>query len=175
VKISTLTGNPIFRFLFKVTGLYIFWFLLYEVWLHPTEKLDIWVIRSTLNLALKIIKVLGYATFSGKDRLLGIDGTNGLWMGDNCDCIELCALFAGFIIAFPSCWRKKLWFIPLGILSIYLLNVLRVVLLALVQKYFSNKWLEFNHTYTFTIVIYLFIFLLWYYWINKLALPKNEK
>jgi len=137
-------------------------------------KLDILVIKSTLKTSLFVLKIFGFQTFSGGDRLIGIDGANGLWMGDNCDCIELCALFAGFIIIFPGKWVKKLWFIPLGMLSVFLLNVLRVILLAIMQKNFSPKWLEFNHTYTFTIIVYLFIFCLWFYWLKKL-LPSAKK
>jgi len=132
-------------------------------------RLDIWIIKSTLNAALIVLKALGFQTFSGGDRLIGIDGASGLWMGDSCDCVELCALFTGFILIFPGNWIKKLWFIPMGIVAIFLLNVLRVILLAVIQKNFSPKWLEFNHTYTFTIVVYLFIFSLWFYWVKRFS------
>jgi exosortase/archaeosortase family protein len=158
-----------FAFLFKSLGIYILWYLLYELWLHPNEQIDLWVINVTLKTATIILNILGYSTFSGSDRLMGIDGTNGLWMGDNCNCIELCVLFGGFIIAFPGLLVKKILYIPLGILLIFQLNVFRMVLLAIIQKDLSYKWLIFNHTYTFTIIIYLFIFTLWYYWVKKLA------
>lgn len=167
--------TPLYAFLFKALGFYVLWYILYELWLHPTEKLDIWVIRYTLNASLLVLKLFGYQIFSGSDRLMGIDGTNGLWMGDNCDSIELCALFAGFILAFPGSWKKKLWYIPFGMIMIFLLNVFRVVLLAVMQKNLSYKWLTFNHTYTFTVIVYMFIFLLWFYWVSKLTrIPKGQ-
>ena len=169
MKALNFLKSPVFIFLFKALGLYLLWFVIYELWLHPMGKLDIWVIKRTLNLSLASLKGIGFHTFTGSDRLIGIDGTNGLWMGDNCDSIELCALFAGFIIAFPGAWIKKLWYIPLGIIIIFLLNVLRVDMLAIIQKYLSYKWLEFNHTYTFTVIVYAFIFLLWFYWVKKLS------
>lgn len=171
-KVFEFLKTPVYSFLFKALALYILWYIIYEMWLHPVGKLDSWVIKGTLNMSLASLKALGAHTFTGSDRLIGIDGTNGLWMGDNCDSIELCALFAGFIIAFPGAWLKKLWYIPLGCLFIFILNVIRVDLLAIIQKNFSYKWLEFNHTYTFTILVYAFIFLMWYYWVKKTATHK---
>jgi exosortase/archaeosortase family protein len=167
--------NPIYTFLFKALGLYILWYIVYELWLHPIEKLDIAVIKLTLKCSTAILNIAGYHTFSGSDRLMGIDGTNGLWMGDNCDSVELCALFAGFILAFPGNWVKKSWYIPIGLTAIFLLNVVRMILLAIIQKNMAEKWLKFNHTYTFTIIVYLFIFLLWYYWIKKLSYLNGQK
>lgn len=175
--IARYRSNPAFIFLFRALALYIGWYFIYEIWLHPSEILDIWVVRTTLNLAILILKFLGYHVFSGSDRLIGIDGTSGLWMGDNCNSLELCALFAGFIIAFPSGAKRKIWFIPLGVVLIYFLNVLRVVALAIIEKNLSFALLNFNHTYTFTILVYLFIFLLWYWWmrINGITHKPSEK
>jgi exosortase/archaeosortase family protein len=175
MKIPDFIKNPVILFLLKALGLYVIWYFIYELWLHPIGKLDIWVIKSTLKSALMMLKFFGFQTFTGGERLIGIDGTSGLWMGDNCDCIELCALFAGFIIAFPGNLIKKLWYIPSGIVLIFVLNVLRMIFLSIVQKNFSTKALEFNHTYTFTVMVYLFIFLLWFYWIKKLTGPTSPK
>jgi exosortase family protein XrtF len=167
----TFFKKPLYRFLLSALGIYILWYVLYELWLHPKEYLDVWIIKRTLGSALTILKFLGYQTFSGSDRLMGIDGTNGLWMGDNCDSTELIALFTGFILAFPGSWGKKTWFIPTGIVIIFFTNVLRMVALAILQKNVSSKWLEFNHTYTFTIIVYGVIFLLWIWWVKKIASP----
>lgn len=172
-KVIEFLKKPVYNFIFKALGLYILWYIVYELWLHPMGKLDLWVIKNTLRLSAFSLKGFGFHIFTGSDRLIGIDGTNGLWMGDNCDSIELCALFAGFIIAFRGAWLKKLWFIPLGMGLIFLLNVLRVDFLAIIQKYLSPKWLEFNHTYTFTIIVDAFIFMLWIYWVRN-AKPTNE-
>lgn len=172
---SSFRHNPAYVFLFRALGLYVAWYVIYEIWLHPSEILDIWVIRTTLNCSLILLKLMGYQVFSGAERLMGIDGTSGLWMGDNCNSLELCALFAGFILAFPGGGLKKLLFIPVGILLIFWLNVLRMVALAIIQKKFSPALLNFNHTYTFTILVYLFIFYLWYLWISLNAKNKVVK
>ncbi|MEO6902808.1 MAG: archaeosortase/exosortase family protein [Bacteroidia bacterium] len=160
--------NPIIRFLINVFIFYIGWYCVYNLWLHPQQKIDLWVIDFTITISKWLLIKLGYVVFSGGDRLIGIDGTGGLWIGDNCNGIALFALFAGFIAAYNGKFNHKVIYIILGIIGIELLNVLRVVILAILDTY-SRTWTEFNHTYTFTFIIYAFIFLLWMLWVNKFS------
>lgn len=160
--------NPIIRFLINVFVIYILWYSVYNLWLHPQETIDLWVIDLTINISKGLLEKLGYVVFTGGDRLIGIDGTGGLWIGDNCNGIALFALFAGFIIAYTGKIKHKIIYIIVGILGIELLNILRVVILAILDTY-SRTWTEFNHTYTFTFIIYAFIFMLWMIWVNKFS------
>lgn len=158
--------NPVVRFLVIVFTLFILWYLVYNLWLHPAERLDLFVIDMTVSMCKWVLELLGYAVYTGADRLIGIDGSSGLWIGDNCNGIILFSLFSWFIVAYKGKIKYKLFFIPLGVLSIELLNVLRVVVLAILDTH-SRSWTEFNHTYTFTIIIYGYIFFLWMLWVNR--------
>lgn len=164
---------PLYRFLLNVLFFYVLWYCVYELWLHPIDVVDLWIVKETMSIARHILDFMGFVTFGREARLIGIDGTPGLWMGDNCDSIELCAIFTGFITAFPGFWRHKLWYIPVGWVLITFMNILRVVALAIIQLHYSRKWLDFNHTYTFTILVYGFIFFLWFFWINRIAKKGN--
>jgi exosortase family protein XrtF len=167
--------NPFVKFFLKLLAIYIAWFFLYNYLIHPNGKIDLLVIDNTVQVSQWLLNKLGYSVFTGNDRLIGIDGTGGLWIGDNCNGISLFALFSIFIIAYPGKLVNKLIFIPFGILTIHALNILRVVVLAIIDVY-SRTWTEFNHTYTFTLVIYGYIFFLWIIWVKKLAwYPKNKK
>lgn len=165
--------NPAIRFFLVAFFLFISWFLVYELWLHPLGTVDQWMINLIVANGQLILHGLGFETFDpllygNEYRTLGIVGSNGVWIGDPCNGLSLFALFSGFVIAYPGTILKKLWFIPLGILSIHILNVLRVAALALVEY----KWpetLDFNHTYTFTILVYSWVFLLWYLWASKMS------
>jgi exosortase family protein XrtF len=111
-------------------------------------------------------------------QVLGIDGSNGVWVGSNCNAITLFSLFSVFIFAYPGAQKNKIWFIPVGILVIHFLNLLRVTALVVIDK-FAPNYLDFNHTYTFTFLIYAVIFSLWMIWVNKfskhgIAQVKNE-
>lgn len=169
--IRSFLQKPIIRFLVTVFVLYIFWYLIYDLWLHPNQSLDLMVVDFTIYLSKFLLETAGYTVFTGAERVIGIDGSGGLWIGDNCDGIALFALFSVFIIAYKGKIKTKIIYIFLGILSIQLLNVLRVTGLAILDTH-SRSWTEFNHTYTFNILIYGYIFFLWMLWVNKYADEK---
>lgn len=163
-------NDPVNRFLTKAVLLYGIWYLIYQDWLHRSGQIDLAVIRSLEGAATWILKVAGYKLLdeSAIDnvRTIGIDGTHGLWIGDPCNGITLFSLFVGFLLVFPGPWKHKLWFIPIGMLAIHVLNILRVVALTLIVYYFPDPAvLDFNHTYTFTLLVYAFVFGLWYWWV----------
>lgn len=160
--------NPLFRFVLLGVGIYIAWYCLYTFWLQPQQWLDLAVIDNTILISNKILHAFNYETFTGAERMLGIDGTPGLWIGDKCNGIELFALFTVFVLAYPGSMITKLWFIPVGIISIQILNILRVVGLAIVQVNFQ-EWTEFNHTYVFNVIVYGYIFFLWVLWATKFS------
>jgi len=132
------------------------------------ETVDLFVIDITVSVLKWLLELLNYSVFTGADRLIGIDGSGGLWIGDSCNGIVLFALFTGFIVSYKGNWRYKTVYIALGIISIELINVLRLACLAIIDTH-SRALTEFNHTYTFTIIIYAYIFMLWIIWVNKFA------
>lgn len=167
-------NSLILSLLLRLLFLYLGWFLIYNIWLHPQETLDLIVIDNSILLSKATLELFGYNVYTGGDRLIGIDGSGGLWIGDSCNGITLFAVFTGFILAFPGSQKSKLWFVPAGIVAIHLLNVTRIIILAILDLY-SRAWTEFNHTYTFNILIYGFIFLLWLFWINRYSDLQTKK
>ena len=177
--LNSLKKNPAFFFLLKALLLYVAWYLVYELWLHPLGIIDTLVIDNLIKSGEFIISHLGYTLIPEPDpkwaiRTLGIDGTHGIWIGDPCNGITLFALFVGFVIAYPGPLKTKLWFIPLGLLSIHLVNIIRIVALVFITL-LAPDYLEFNHTYTFTIIVYSYVFMLWMIWANKLAVEKKSE
>lgn len=172
-----ITENKILFFLLKAFGLYLFWYILYDLWLHPKSTLDNIVSSNLAFWSSLILKILGFiaidsaAVSTDNITVIGIDGTHGLWVGDPCNGITLWALFVGFVIAYPGKIKNKFWFIPLGMLLIHIINIARIVALCLIVYYAPNA-LAFNHTYTFTILVYAFVFWLWLLWSNKYAVDK---
>ena len=105
-----------------------------------------------------LLEVIGIATTAG-DYKMGIEGTGGMSVGNYCLALQLWFFFAGLVIVFPSPWKHKLWFIPLGLLLIHILNILRIVglgwILATAPDYF-----DFNHYYALRGAVFLLIFLI---------------
>lgn len=170
-----IKSNAFLRFVITAGFIYVALYLIYQFVIKRYTFYDQKFIGSIIQSAGFILKTLGYKTFKVlQDRdmqVIGIDGSNGVWVGSNCNAITLFTLFAVFIIAYPGYQKGKYWFIPTGIIVIHLLNILRVVALALIANYYP-QYLNFNHTYTFTFIVYAFIFMLWMIWVNKFA-PKT--
>lgn len=165
--------NRLLRFLILAFGIYLTWYVVYEVWIHPWGKLDLLVINNLIAISSVVLVGLGYdlippAPDGDLMRTIGIDGTHGLWVGDPCNGLTLFALFIVFVAVFPGPRKSKLWFIPLGILLLHLLNMLRIVALSIIVKE-SPEYLNFNHIYVFTTLLYLSIFILWYIWIQSFS------
>ena len=160
------------RFLVLASSLYLLLYLLYQFVVKKYTWYDQKFIGQIIAGAEWLLHRMGYATFKVLQDLdmqvIGIDGSNGVWIGSNCNAITLFTLFSVFIIAYPGQQKAKWWFIPAGIVAIHLLNILRVVGLAVLSLK-APEYLDFNHTYTFTIIIYGFIFYLWMLWINRFS------
>jgi len=69
---------------------------------------------------------------------------------------------------------KKLWFIPFGLITLHLLNALRIIALCIIVGV-DYRYLDFNHTYTFTILVNGYMFLLWLWWAKKYGKSEPAK
>lgn len=152
-------------FILKAIGLYLLWYIVYDNWLVKDGLIDKFLINHLVSSTEMVLSFIGYETFIYSDAV-GVDGTHGVLIGVPCNGLDLFALFAGFVLIFPGKIKYKLFYIPIGILFIHIVNVLRLVALALVVVY-SPDSLQFNHKYTFTIFVYLIVFLMWVVWVKK--------
>lgn len=154
--------------------MYLAWFFGYKQWLAHDGRLDTVLCENISSSSVAVLRVLGFgATVDAHiPTLVLMAGEQSVVVGPACNGLVLYALFAGFILAFPGPWLRKVWFIPAGIVLIWLLNVLRVAALAINHSY-SHQTVDFNHHYTFTFVVYSCIFMLWMLWAKRMATPAQ--
>ncbi len=173
---ATIKSNAFVRFIITAGILYLALYFLYQFIVRRYTFYDQKFISLIIQSADSILKGFGYKTFKVlQDRdfqVIGIDGSNGVWVGSNCNAITLFSLFMVFIIAYPGNQKHKWWFILAGIITIHFLNVMRVVALAIIANS-HPQYLNFNHTYTFTFLVYSFIFSLWIIWVNKFSIKTD--
>lgn len=162
-------------FLLKTASVYIIWKLFTYTMEHVPALIPHWdAFRdSTGEMLAKITKfivcdILGYRG-AAYQRIFFIEGTNGIAIKNSCIGISAMVIFAGLIAVYPGKWKHKLWYIPLGMILVQASNVFRLVSLAIMQKYSSEAFVQFNHGYTYLIITYTFIFILVTYWMNKWA------
>lgn len=96
-----------------------------------------------------------------------------IYVNSGCSGLKQIMQFALLMFLFPGPWRKKLWFIPTGIIVVHITNVLRVVGLAVVMNYWPQYW-DFSHDYIFRPIFYVVIFMMWVLWVEKLSLKPGK-
>lgn len=173
-----MNNKPLLRFIVLAVSLYIVWFVSYDFFIAPDQRIDTWLNKIVGTQSSVMLRLFGYEsdTIPGINQtVVRINKTAMVGVGNPCNGLELFVLFAGFIICFSGKWKNKLWFIPAGILVIHIANVTRSFALAL-NQHIDPQSLEFNHHYTFLIIVYAIIFGLWMIWVNRYSgLMKNKK
>jgi exosortase/archaeosortase family protein len=73
------------------------------------------------------------------------------------------------ILAFArGSWQKKLWYIPISLLVVYIFNIFRITFIVGCIQFHPN-WFEVLHLYIFKYSFYAVIFLMWVLWEEKIS------
>ncbi len=168
--------DPITRFLLTAGLLYLAWHLFHSFVLVPDGRLDRAVIDSLIRISGAMLTLAGHELIpepanAEMIRTIGVQGGHLLWIGDPCNGVSVFAVFLIFLIAFPGPLKHKLWFAAVGLISIHLINALRIAVLCHIVS-IDYELLNFNHDYTFHLVVYGWVFGLWYLWVKRFA-PRS--
>jgi exosortase family protein XrtF len=87
---------------------------------------------------------------------------------EGCNAVSIFILFFSFILAFSGKLKTTVLYILFGIMFIYVLNVIRIALLAVLLFYFPEQK-HILHGVLFPLIIYGAVFILWVIWINKFS------
>lgn len=157
-------------FLLKAGVLYVIWHLFYQQVLEEDGVFIRRVAEHVAHVCVYLADSLGFnaaiSRRNGFSTLIMMNHEPSVWIDSGCTGLTLMALFAGFVIAYPGPIIKKLWYIPVGLVVIYIVNIIRVLALAINHGHSS---FDFNHKYTYTIFTYVAIFVLWMVWANRLS------
>jgi exosortase family protein XrtF len=92
---------------------------------------------------------------------------------EGCNSISVIILFISFILAFAANFKATFFYIFLGSVLIYTVNLLRIVLITIGLYHYPNQTDVF-HTVVFPGIIYGLVFLLWIFWVNRFSKIKNN-
>jgi exosortase/archaeosortase family protein len=123
----------------------------------------IWVDRYILNISMNI---------TGQT----ITFDNGSWISINESCAgdKQILQFALLILVYPGIWKRKLWYIPLGMVIIHLTNILRIVLLSIVSINNPEYW-HIAHNTVLRAMFYVVILALWIIWVERINKKPEVK
>ena len=114
-----------------------------------------------------ILKLMGYTIMHTDYQILAL---NGIPCNIHYDCLGfgVMSFWAAFVIAFPKPFKQKIKFMFLGLITIFLLNIVRIVSLTLltIDMNGSRKFFDYQHD-IFNYVVYAVLLTMIYFWINK--------
>lgn len=92
---------------------------------------------------------------------------------EGCNSISVIILFVSFIIAFAEGFKKTFLFLLVGMVLIYIVNLIRISLLV-VALYKYPEYQEVLHSVLFPAVIYGMVFFLWIAWVRMLKTSSAQ-
>lgn len=87
---------------------------------------------------------------------------------EGCNGVSVMILFASFIVAFSSTFKRTALYIVGGVILLHILNILRIALLCL-SFYYYPQYNDVVHDILFPLFIYGVVFFLWIFWIIKFS------
>jgi exosortase H (IPTLxxWG-CTERM-specific) len=110
----------------------------------------------------------------------GLDGNLVQLGGFSVRIIEECTgvfemiIFVAAVLAFPTTWQKRAIGLGLGLPLLYLFNVVRILVLVLVGRYWPGIF-EFMHVYFWQATLILMITSVWLLWIFQVVRSGDEE
>jgi exosortase/archaeosortase family protein len=129
------------------------------------------LISAILKSSKFFIDLMGYECWINSRVIYG--NNSSLFMDDSCMGINLMFLFASFIALLPGALKHKLWYIPLGLIVILMLNCLRVILIFINMSKTGAYTLALEIHDLFTYPVLVFTFFMWVIWINRFYKPNS--
>lgn len=134
-------------------------FLAHQVFLPSA-----WIVEHILHIP---IKTMDNTLYFNNNGFVAVEGS--------CSGLKQFYQWTMLMILFPGPWKKKLWFIPLGLLVIHIDNILRIVILSVVVIHWPQHW-GFIHLWILRPFYYVVMFLLWVIWVEKIKnIHKSKK
>ena len=138
---------------------------------------DLSIVFSTLcrHLAVVIHSILdlfGITTYLYDTAIYHLNG-EGVRIVWGCSGVKQSFIFTMIMLFARGPVKHKLWFIPLGLFCVYLINIFRLLLLAYIVRDYPESF-DFLHGVVAKYGFYGLIFLMWFFWNDFLVSRLND-
>ncbi len=146
----------------------------YSAFLNDHLNYIRWLREGLLNVSAQIINWLGFSAITDEYDLL-VAGHGAIRLVYSCLGLGVISFFAAFVLSYPKRWKSKAIFLITGILGIEILNIARLVLLALFWQH--RGIIVFDQHAIFNVILYIIIAISLYFWVkhddNQIANAAN--
>lgn len=155
--------NPVMKFLLGFVGCMVIFYLFYHSSLYKNH-LEAPLLGFQANLSNVFLNLFGYETTVSDTTIAGEGFSVNIKSG--CDGLEAMAILLSGILIFPTPFRLKLPGLLWGILTLFILNLLRIAGLYLTGLHFSQTVFDIFHIQGGFIIFTMISVLLWFIWMN---------
>jgi len=169
--------KPVLSILLRFIIIYLVLLFAYQFYLNSFKETGLDPFSRMIAEQVRLVQnALSYPTMlyndvKGEQVWFHVKGDYVTRMVEGCNAVSVMILFVSFIFAFYK-GIKTFIFVIVGLLILYIMNVLRIVGLNIVVSDHPT-YSKMAHDYVFPAVIYGTVVLLWLVWIKCFAL-KNE-
>lgn len=165
--------RPTITFLIRFVVVYIGANLVYGVFITLYEPEVDPITRIVTRQSAGIVSLLGWDAHAldyprRSTTYIQSEGKGIVSVYEGCNGINVMVVFMAFMTAFGPLNRKFVIFSGISLLSIYVMNLARIIFLFFVVIYLP-RYSYFVHKYLFTAFIYVVVFGLWIVWVRRYA------
>ena len=122
-----------------------------------------WFISHILQIPMTLVEETNTMYFANKGYMA---------INQSCSGLKQIMQFVLLIALIRGPWKRKWWFILLGIFIVHLTNLFRVTGLSVVITTWPEYW-DFSHDNIFRPFFYIVIFSLWVWWVERISVDKK--
>lgn len=104
----------------------------------------------------------------GDFSTLALSGAGGVFVAYHCLGVTASLVYAITILLLPGKAKRKLFFVVVGLIAIFFVNMLRLIALIFLNKYASEFWFDLNHTVIFLILVYSTLLLMHFLYLKPM-------
>lgn len=131
-----------------------------------------WLIAKT---ALFILKLCGFAVYQRAPNNITIIGSRGVTILWACLGFGVMSFWTAFVVAHRAAWQFKFSWCLKGIVFITILNITRIILIAVANHYHWEHITSLEPHQTFNIASYILLFVLMAWFIRRYKQYEMEK
>lgn len=125
------------------------------------------------NVVYEVLYFLGYEVALLPENVIAYANGVAVRIVWACSGFKQAYIFTVIIAFYYGPWLRKLWYIPAGLVIVYLYNIFRIAaIIALIENNPAN--FEFLHEGFFKYLYYGVIFLMWVLWEEKIRKIKSK-
>lgn len=128
------------------------------------------ILRTYASISSVIINIFGFDTKVVNENIIGQGFSLEIKKG--CDAIAPMILYTLSILFFPTSFKTKPKAIGIGLLLMFILNIIRIVTLYAIREYFPSIF-DIMHTDVWQIIFIAFTMFLWLRWLKQIMSEKT--